>query len=111
MAQEIRFNAFAMNTPGHLSPGQWTHPRDRSADYNKLRTWTDLAQILEGGLFDGLFVADVIGVYDVFGGGPAAALRHAAQVPINDPMLLVSAMAHVTQHLGFGITSTLTWES
>lgn len=108
---EILFNAFAMNTVGHLSPGQWTIQRDRSGAYNKLRTWTDLAQTLERGLFDGLFIADVIGVYDVYGGGPDTALRHAAQLPINDPMLLVSAMAHVTKHIGFGVTANLTWTS
>ena len=111
MPREILLNAFAMNTVGHLSPGQWTHPRDRSADYNRLSTWTDLAQVLERGLFDGLFIADVVGVYDVYGGGPEAALRRAAQVPINDPMMLVSAMAHVTRHLGFGVTANLTWAS
>jgi len=26
----VRFNAFAMNTVGHQSPGLWTHPRDES---------------------------------------------------------------------------------
>jgi len=108
---EILFNAFAMNTVGHLSPGQWTIPRDRTGAYNRLRTWTDLAQTLERGLFDGLFIADVVGVYDIYGGGPDAALRHAAQLPINDPMMLVSAMAHVTRHLGFGVTANLTWTS
>ena len=108
---EILFNAFAMNTVGHLSPGQWTNPRDRSRDYNKLRTWTELARTLERGLFDGLFIADVIGIYDVYGEGPEAALRSAAQMPINDPMMLVSAMAAVTEHLGFGVTANLTWTS
>jgi FMN-dependent oxidoreductase (nitrilotriacetate monooxygenase family) len=111
MSREILFNAFAMNTVGHLSPGQWRNPRDRSGAYNRLRTWTDLAVTLERGLFDGLFIADVIGVYDVYGSGPAGALRNAAQLPINDPMMLVSAMAHVTQHLGFGVTANLTWTS
>ena len=48
----------------------------------------------------------MLGVYDVFGGNPAA-LRNAAQVPVNDPLLLVSAMAAVTENLGFGVTSTL----
>jgi FMN-dependent oxidoreductase (nitrilotriacetate monooxygenase family) len=109
--REILFNAFAMNTVGHLSPGQWTIPRDRSRDYNRLGTWTDLARTLERGLFDGLFIADVIGIYDVYGEGPEAALRSAAQMPINDPMMLVSAMAAVTRHLGFGITANLTWTS
>ena len=66
--------------------------------------WTDLAQLLERGLFDGLFIADVLGIYDVYGGGPEAALRAGAQVPVNDPLLVVPAMAAVTEHLGFGVT-------
>jgi alkanesulfonate monooxygenase len=110
MAREIRLNAFAMNCVGHQSPGLWQHPRDRSADYNRLSYWTDLAQTLERGKFDGLFLADVLGVYDVFGQGPQAALRQAAQVPVNDPLLIVSAMAHVTQHLCFGVTCNLSYE-
>jgi alkanesulfonate monooxygenase len=65
---------------------------------------------LERGLFDGLFLAYVLGVYDVFGGGPEAALRHATQTPVNDPLLLVPAMAAATKHLGFGVTVTLSYE-
>jgi alkanesulfonate monooxygenase len=110
MGQEILFNAFAMNCVGHQSPGLWTHPRDRSSDYNKLSYWTDLARLLECGKFDGLFLADVLGVYDVYAGSPDVALRHGVQVPVNDPLLIVSAMAHVTQHLGFGVTCNLSYE-
>lgn len=110
MTKEIRLNAFAMNCVAHQSPGLWTHPRDRSSDYNKLSYWIDLAKTLERGRFDALFLADVLGVYDVFGASPDAALRNAAQVPVNDPMLLVSAMAAVTEHLGFGVTCTLSYE-
>jgi alkanesulfonate monooxygenase len=32
------------------------------------------------------------------------------QVPVNDPMLLIPAMAQVTEHLGFGVTATLSYE-
>ena len=110
MAKEIRFNAFEMNCVAHQSPGLWRHPRDRSREYRRLDGWIELARTLERGLFDGLFLADVLGVYDVFGGGPEAALRHAAQVPVNDPLLLVPAMAAATQHLGFGVTVTLSYE-
>src|SRR5262249_15533448 len=67
MAKEIRLNAFAMNCVGHQSPGLWRHPRDRSSDYNRLPYWIDLAKTLERGRFDGLFLADVLGVYDVYG--------------------------------------------
>ena len=107
---EIRLNAFAMNCVAHQSPGLWRHPRDRSSDYHLLSYWTNLAKTLERGRFDGLFLADVLGIYDVFGASPDAALRNAAQVPVNDPLMLVSAMAAVTEHLGFGVTSNLSYE-
>src|ERR1700742_3394032 len=110
MRKEIRLNAFEMNCVAHQSPGLWRHPRDRSRDYRRLGGWMHLAQTLERGLFDALFLADVLGVYDVFGGGPEAALRHATQTPVNDPLLLVPAMAAATEHLGFGVTVTLSYE-
>lgn len=110
MPREIRLNAFAMNTPVHQSPGLWRHPRDRSVDFNHIGHWLDLAKILEGGLFDGIFLADVLGPYDVYGGDARAAIAHAAQLPTNDPMLLIPAMAAVTQNLGFGVTVSLTYE-
>ena len=66
-----------------------------------------MAQLLERGLFDGLFLADVLGVYDVYGGSADAALHHAVQVPLLDPLMLVPAMAAVTEHLGFGVTVNL----
>jgi FMN-dependent oxidoreductase (nitrilotriacetate monooxygenase family) len=110
MAAEIRLNAFTMNCVGHMSPGLWTHPRDRSPDYRTLRYWTDLARTLEAGLFDGVFLADVLGAYDIYAGSADAAIRHAIQTPVNDPLLIIPAMAAVTDHLGFGVTVNLTYE-
>jgi FMN-dependent oxidoreductase (nitrilotriacetate monooxygenase family) len=66
---------------------------------------------LEEGLFDGLFLADVLGIYDVHGGNGDAAIRNAVQVPLLDPMLIVPAMAAATRNLGFGVTCNLAWES
>lgn len=94
-----------MNCVAHQSPGLWRHPQDRSSQYKDLSYWADLARLLERGRFDGLFIADVLGTYDVYGASDEAAIRQAAQVPVNDPLLLVSAMALVTEHLGFGITT------
>lgn len=110
MNKEIRLNAFDMNCVVHQSAGLWRHPRDRSADYKRLDYWIELAQILERGKFDALFIADVLGVYDVYGGNVAAALSEATQVPLNDPVLLIPAMARATRHLGFGVTCTLSFE-
>ncbi|HYF08934.1 MAG TPA: LLM class flavin-dependent oxidoreductase [Acetobacteraceae bacterium] len=113
MAQrrQIFLNAFDMACVGHIQQGMWTHPRDRSSDYNRLSYWTDLARLLERGLFDGLFLADVLGIYDVYEGKPDAAIRHGVQVPLLDPALIVPAMAGVTRHLGFGITCNLAYET
>ncbi|QQZ34121.1 LLM class flavin-dependent oxidoreductase [Pseudomonas sp. SK2] len=110
MPRPIRFNAFSMNAASHQSPGLWRHPRNTSVAFNRLDYWTDLARLLERGLFDALFIADVLGIYDVYQGGPQAALRGGVQVPVNDPLLLVPAMAGVTEHLGFGVTFSLTYE-
>ncbi len=71
--KQIRLNAFEMNTVGHQSPGLWAHPRDRSADYTDLNYWIGLAKTLERGRFDGIFLADVLGLYDVYGGTAEAA--------------------------------------
>ena len=110
MTKEIRFNAFAMNCVGHMAPGLWRHPRDRSEKYVDLKYWTDLARLLERGKFDGLFLADVLGPYDVYQGSANAAIQSGVQIPVNDPLLLVSGMATVTEHLGFGVTCALTYE-
>ena len=74
MTKEIRLNAFDMNCVGHIQHGMWTHPRDRSTEYNTIGYWQDLARLAERGKFDGIFVADIVGVYDVYRGGPAASV-------------------------------------
>ncbi|MGH6776415.1 MAG: LLM class flavin-dependent oxidoreductase [Bradyrhizobium sp.] len=109
-SRELRFNAFTMTAPSHNWAGLWSHPRDASIDYNTLEYWTEYARTVERGLFDGIFLADVFGVYDVYGGNPATAITHAVQLPNAEPTLVISAMALVTRHLGFGVTSNLTFE-
>ncbi|MFK8985822.1 LLM class flavin-dependent oxidoreductase [Acinetobacter seifertii] len=110
MAKKISFNAFEMNCIAHQSPGLWRHPQDRSVEYKDLEYWTDLAQILERGFFDGIFIADVLGIYDVYHQSAEHALTGAVQVPVNDPLQIVPAMAAVTKHLGFGVTTSISFE-
>ena len=107
MKKRIYFNAFHMNCVVHQSPGLWVRNDDRMTDYTDLGTWVELAKLLERGRFDALFLADVVGVYDVYGGNRVAALTQAAQVPVNDPALLIPAMAYATEHLGFAFTSSI----
>ena len=110
VSRAIRFNAFEMTTPVLHCPGLWRRPGEQSWRYKDLSYWTELARLLERGIFDGIFVADVLGVYDVYNGTPDAALASATHVPVNDPLLMVSALAQVTEHLGFGITASTSFE-
>jgi FMN-dependent oxidoreductase (nitrilotriacetate monooxygenase family) len=108
--KKIHLNLFEMNTVGHISHGLWVHPDNNRHRFNDIEFWTELAQLLEAGLFDAVFLADVIGAYDGFRGGPETALREAVQIPNNDPAMIVPAMAAVTKHLGFAITFSTTYE-
>ena len=110
MTKRIILNAFDMTCVSHQAAGTWRHPDSRAWDYNTLEYWTDMARTLERGCFDCLFIADVVGVYDVYRGSAEAALADAAQVPVNDPFAAVSAMAAVTEHVGFGLTAAVTFE-
>jgi long-chain alkane monooxygenase len=110
MAQEIRINAFAIFSPTHLTAGLWRHPRDNSIYYNDIEFWNELAQIIERGKFDGLFLADGLSMYRAYGGSPDASIRNGVQFPRLDPLLLVPALAQVTRHLGFGVTSSVSYE-
>jgi len=108
--KRIYLNAFDMNCAGHQSPGLWTHPEDQSYRYKDSDYWIELAKTLEKGQFDAIFLADVLGTYDVYQGSRDAAIRQGAQTPVNDPMLVVPLMSAVTKHLGFGVTASVTHE-
>lgn len=108
--KEILLNAFDMNCVGHINHGLWTHPRDESHRFNELSYWTEQAKTLESGLFDGLFIADITGVYDVYQNGIDLTLKESIQLPSHDPSTLISAMAAVTQNLSFGVTVNLSYE-
>jgi FMN-dependent oxidoreductase (nitrilotriacetate monooxygenase family) len=110
MKKQIIFNAFECNSPGFAPPGQWTHPRDQAVNYLDIEHWAALARLLERGKFDGVFIADVLGNLDIYGGNADAAIRSGGWTPCNDPMMVVPVMAQVTKHLGFGITGNLSYE-
>jgi FMN-dependent oxidoreductase (nitrilotriacetate monooxygenase family) len=109
--QPFVLSAFTMSTASHGNFGMWRHPADRTSEYTDLRYWTELATLLDAGGFDLLFIADAVGQLDVFGGDASAALARGVQTPVTDPLLTVSAMAAVTERLGFGITVSTTYES
>ena len=107
MPKRMLMNAFSMNCVSHIQQGLWVRNDTRQLEYNQLDPWIELAQILEKGCFDALFLADVIGVYDSYRGGPETAIIEGMQTPVNDPAMLVSAMAYATENLGLAFTSSV----
>lgn len=103
-------NAFVEMCSGHQSPGLWRHPDDESWKFNDIEHWTELAKMLEDAKFHGIFIADVLGGYDVYNESLDAAIRSGAQWPVNEPLSVVAAMAAVTKSIGFGVTVSTTYE-
>ena len=106
----LRFNAFSMNCVSHIHHGQWVRPDTRQVEYHSLDLWVELAQLLERGKFDALFLADVVGTYDSYRGSRDVAVREGLQIPVNDPSLLIPALASVTENLGFAFTHSVLQE-
>lgn len=103
----LLLSAFAMNTTSHILGGLWRHPEAQQHRFNELGLWTDLAARLEAAKFDALFLADVVGLYGNHDGGWASHVERGLQVPANDPLVLQSALAARTEHLGLALTSSV----
>ncbi|MBA9025628.1 LLM class flavin-dependent oxidoreductase [Peribacillus huizhouensis] len=111
MTKQIILNAFEMSSSMHNSHGLWKHPDNkRHRRYKDLDYWIELAKLLERGMFDAIFFADVLGIYDIYQKSKDPSIRDGLQVPVNDASLLISAMASVTENLSFAITVSTTYE-
>lgn len=110
MTKQMRIFAFDFNGPAHLSAGTWRHPKDRGNEYTSIKYWVEYAKLLESACFDGIFFADNDGYHESYKGSVDDALKDAAQMPANDPSYLIPAMAAVTEHLSFGVTSSTAYD-
>ena len=100
-----------MNCVGHINHGLWRIPDNQKIAYKSLAYWTDLAEKLEEAKFDTLFLADIVGVYDIYKDGYQVSVEEAVQIPANDPLIPIAAMAHVTKNLSFAATVSTSYES
>ncbi|GAB3613266.1 LLM class flavin-dependent oxidoreductase [Humibacter ginsengisoli] len=110
MAKQMMLNAFEMMVPAFQSPGLWRHPDDKSYRYAELDYWIELARTLESGGFSGIFLADILGQYDVYGGNGDATMRGGVQYPVLDPTVIIPALAAGTSKIGVGVTASVTYE-
>ncbi|KAM7203145.1 Nitrilotriacetate monooxygenase component A/pristinamycin IIA synthase subunit A [Naviculisporaceae sp. PSN 640] len=108
--KSLIINAFVMMCSGHQAPGLWRHPDDQSHRFNEVEHWVELAKLLEDAKFHGIFIADVLGGYDVYKKSLDPAVTTGTQWPVNEPLALVPAMAAATKSIGFGVTVSTTYE-
>jgi FMN-dependent oxidoreductase (nitrilotriacetate monooxygenase family) len=101
----LSFSAFVMNTPSHIVHGMWRTPQGEQIRFNDLDLWVSLARRLDRGGFDAIFFADVIGLYGDFDGGWSQHVELGLQIPANDPMVLLSALASHTERLGLAFSA------
>ena len=110
MPRPLLFSAFVMNTVSHILHGVWRRPDARQTEFNSLELWVKLAKELEAGLFDVIFFADVVGLYNDFNGSSRKHVESGLQIPSNDPSVILSALAYNTEHLGLAFTSNIVQE-
>jgi FMN-dependent oxidoreductase (nitrilotriacetate monooxygenase family) len=105
MTRPLHLSAFVMNTASHITHGLWRDPAGEQIRFNDLELWISLARLLEAGGFDAIFFADVVGLYGDYDGGWAHHARLGLQIPSNDPLVILSALAAHTEHLGLAFTA------
>jgi FMN-dependent oxidoreductase (nitrilotriacetate monooxygenase family) len=106
----ITLGAFEINQVNLTSQGMWAHPEQTTHRYKELAYWVDLARLLERGQFDFIFLADSYGYPHMNGLTRPVVLEQAVEIPNNDPMMLISAMAAATRTLSFVVTASTTFE-
>jgi len=101
------FSAFVMNTPSHVIHGLWREPHAANHEINSLTHWTDLARDVDRAGYDLLFFADVSGLRSPWNGSYELVAREGMQIPVNDPSVLISALATATTDIGLVYTSSI----
>ncbi|MFA7585969.1 MAG: NtaA/DmoA family FMN-dependent monooxygenase [Novosphingobium sp.] len=105
MAKQIHLVSFLINSPMNHTVLSWADPQDnRLQALGDLKIWQDLARTLERGCFDGIFFADTPGVFDRYRESVEDAVRYGVCWPSHDPVVLLSALAGATEHLGLATT-------
>ncbi len=106
--RKMHFVAFLLAGPTAHHHGAWRHPEADLGFFTP--EWHEhIASVLEAGKFDSLFFADILGLYDLYGGSFASILRCGGQMGLLDPIPLLSIMSRATTRIGLGATLSSTF--
>lgn len=101
--RQLHLGAFLFGAGHHLAA--WRHPDVDPAGHTQFQTLQAYARLAEKAKFDVIFFADNVGLSDA----PADVLAKSALPHVFDPMLVQSALAAVTQHIGLVATVSTTY--
>lgn len=105
MSKQLHLISFLINSPINHTVLSWADENDnRLQALGDLALWQNLARTYERGLFDGIFFADTPGVFDRYKDSMDAAIRYGVCWPAHDPVVLLSALAAATKHIGLATT-------
>jgi FMN-dependent oxidoreductase (nitrilotriacetate monooxygenase family) len=88
---------------GHIAG--WRHPAGRPDGELDIAFHVEMAQTLERGRFDALFVADVVAIW----GEHLDSLHRTARAEFFEPLTLLAALSSVTDNIGLVATATTTY--
>lgn len=101
--RQMHLGAFLQGVGHHLAA--WRHPDSDPAGATRLAHFQNLARIAERGKFDAIFFADNVGLPDA----PSHILTKAALPYYFEPLLLLAALAGVTERIGLVATVSCTY--
>ncbi|MBV9632626.1 MAG: LLM class flavin-dependent oxidoreductase [Xanthobacteraceae bacterium] len=100
--RQLHLAAFVTAGPGR--PGGWRYPASESG-WLDAAYYQHIARVLERGLFDLAFFADILAVPDRYQGTNDTQLRYGALGSLRlDPVVVLTVMAGVTRNLGLAST-------
>jgi len=108
--RHLHFSLLEMASMSHNNYGLWRHPDNQKRRFRELAFWREIAREAEAAKLDAVFFADVLGIAAGFGGSMDVSLRQGIHVPELDPAYIVPAMMDATTHLGFGLTTSATYD-
>src|SRR5690348_5394943 len=107
----IRLGMFLSGSVTQHSLGSWRHPmsapQHNRRRWDRIEFWLDTARAAERGGYDLIFFADSNGMNMGHNDSPDGAIRYAAQAPRLDPMVILPAMAAVTDRIGLAATQSV----
>ena len=98
MSRQLHLNLFIQSRGHHEA--SWRHPKASAHSLSDIEYCQELTQSAEAALFDSVFLADALALWD-----------DVARAPHNwlEPVTSLAAMAAVTQHIGLIATASTTY--